>query len=90
MRLSLFGECPPNIVHGLLGYTRGFSIVMVVPLYRWMVYFMESKKKCGGFLSHGGSPSYGWLIVENPKQKWMIFWGYPHDFGKLHILEAKA
>ena len=48
MRLSLFGECPPNIVHGLLGYTRGFSIVMVVPLYRWMVYFMESKKNVGG------------------------------------------
>ena len=39
--------------------------------------FHGKQEKCGGFLSHGGSPSYGWLIVENPKQKWMIFWGTP-------------
>ena len=25
------------------------------------------------------------FLVENPKQKWRIIQGYPHDLGNLHI-----
>jgi hypothetical protein len=32
---------------------------------------------CGNLHSHGGSPIAGWLSMENPNLKWMI-WGYPY------------
>ena len=39
----------------------------------------------GGVHSRGGSPIAGWFWMENPRKKTRMIWGYPLDFGNVHI-----
>ena len=38
----------------------------------------------------GGSPIYGWFILENPMNKWMITGGYRHDLGTFISLPGSS
>ena len=38
----------------------------------------------------GGSPIYGWFILENPLNKWMITGGYRHDLGTFISLPGSS